>query len=590
MKKFLITLPLAIATAFCALAVDANAQTVSVNGLGSSALFLEAGLGASSLTTGVINAPCVWTGNNSVAAGNVVSATDTSVPTLTLSDAGNAWVAWTTGGGSCAAPASGATIYAYLQTDSVVGDRCLFNANLPGGALCKITYPTTNPASAALLYPGNDASRTETALPTSIANALNLATVNAAGTDIRPEDAWFATKRALTPCGTVITTPNSTPPPTRVNTQYLGLGYSNGGDIQSFIGGSPFHVIDFTIPTKSGNSYAVTPVGATPILVVINGPSSGFGAASGFSDISSATLAQFLDGRLSLTNQVNGVSSGNVVNTIVREPLSGTYNTMEYNVPNRTSPAATFQTSQDVGLNQPTAQRNCNGTGVGSNPMNIASIGGGARERAIGTGQALAQVVGGNTHDTLGYGFWSVANFKPFSASTASAAKYLTVDGVDPLITTSANHTGTIPQTGSTDLANVTLANVGTNGSYPIWSLLRFVTVGSTTAPTPVTDLASAAQLFVTFGTTNARPDFITTANLKVVRSHFVPPAPDPVVANVSDGQPTPAFNGNVGAPTSHCVATEVGGDVGGVVLLLSNESTFCITQPVKTGHTNQRR
>jgi hypothetical protein len=223
--------------------------------------------------------------------------------------------------------------------------------------------------------------------------------------------------------------------------------------------------------------------------------------------------------------------------------------------------------------------------------MNIASIGGGARVRAIGTGQALAQVVGGNTHDTLGYGFWSVANFKPFSASTASAAKYLTVDGVDPLITTSANHTGTIPLTGSTDLANVTLANVGTNGSYPIWSLLRFVTVGSTTAPTPVTNLANAAQLFVTFGATNSRPDFITTANLKVVRSHFVPPAPDPVTGTI-DGQPTPAANGHVGSAVNACSNAEQGGDVGGMPILLTADVTTCGGQPVggKVGTTGQRR
>ncbi len=109
MKKLLATLSLAAVTVLGALAVNANAQTVAANGLGSSSLFLESGLGASSATTGSINATCLWSGNNSSAT-NAVTATDTTVVTggvnQSLTDSGSAWVAWTPGTGSCAAPGS----------------------------------------------------------------------------------------------------------------------------------------------------------------------------------------------------------------------------------------------------------------------------------------------------------------------------------------------------------------------------------------------------------------------------------------------------------------------------------------------------
>ncbi len=133
-----------LCTTLWVLAVASNAQTVQLSGIGSSALFLEAGLGANN-PYGAINAPCVWSGNNNLAPtigpSNVVTATDTSTPMDPVSDSGNAWVAWTPGtSGTCDAPATDARVFAYLQTDSVVGDRCLFNASL-SPSQCVIAYP-----------------------------------------------------------------------------------------------------------------------------------------------------------------------------------------------------------------------------------------------------------------------------------------------------------------------------------------------------------------------------------------------------------------------------------------------------------------
>lgn len=564
MKKLVLALSLSLASMPLALTSNAHAQTVVLNGLGSSALFLEAGLGT---TKSPISAQCWWTGNNG--ASNAVIATDTKGG-QTVTDAGNAWVAWTTGGGTCSAPSSTAKVWAYLQTDSVVGNRCLFNAHT-SPATCTIAHPATNPASSGLLFPANDATKSETALPTTIATALNnhtTAPVNFAGTDIRPEDAVFAVARAVVGCGTAIG-----------STQYLGLGYdptstdSNANSVKSFFSGSVFHTTQFTLPV----SYFVTPIGATPVVVAVNG-------FSGVTNITSATLAQFLDGTFSYTGQASGAgATGSAVTTLIREPLSGTYNTMEYNVPNRTLSDGTylFQTSQDVGLRQPNGmtfpQRDCNPSdGAPKNPMNIATPSGGHRRRAIGTGQELAEVLDttNNGANILGYGFWSAANYKPFSSSTTT--HYLTVDGVDPLRTTSVS--GNPIPTSTTALANVTLSNVK-NGTYPIWSLIRFVTADST-SKTNADNLATATKSFTVFGGSNPRPDFIVSDNLTVVRSHFIPPA--------GTTQPSAAADGNVGLPSSFCTNPEAGGDVGGAIITLATDSNTCISNP--NGDTGHRR
>ncbi len=557
MKKF-VKVSFALGVAVASMSTYAKAQSVEVDALGSSGLFLELGLGASS-STGPIKATCVWSENTSS-----VVATDSTTGTA-LTDAGSAFVAWTPGsGGTCSSPTSPA-IYAYLQTDSVVGNRCLFD-----GTKCTIAYPTSAPAPAGLILGTSG----EVALPASIATALNKAAVNAAGTDIRPEDAEFAVTRATTPCGTAVAS----------GSQYLGLGYANGSKIDSYFSSSTFNVIKFGLPA----SYTVTPVGATPVLVVVNGTgdTTGFSQSS-ITNLSNRTLALFLDGTDSYADQAlpsSPSASGDKVEVILREPLSGTYNTMEYNIPNTTgnsmgiTPASANKTSQDVGLDQPAAQKNCNGTAVKTNPLNIATASGGARQRAIGTGQELSEVIA--QPNSLGYGFWSVANFKGFTSSAAPHAKYLTIDGVDPLLKSGVTYTGAIPVTGGTELANVDLHTTA-QGTYPIWSLLRLVNVGAT-APAAVTELASAAGGFTTFGTSTSHPDFVTPASLKVVRSHFVPPA--------GTGEPTSAANGHVGLSSSACTAPELGGDVGGVVYLLTTDSSYCSNNKVTTGQTGERR
>ena len=449
-----------VAAGLTGLSACADAQTgssVILNGLGSSGIFLELGKAAEAAAPAGLGATCLFTSTTNV------TATDTSTGTA-LTDSGSSWIAWTPGtagnNSTCGTTSSSTKIYAYLQTDSVVGNRCLFNGT---AGTCTIANAISgSQATANLIYPtGTTIGSTEFAnLPSGVAAALNLAKKPTfAGTDIRPEDAEFAVTRALTSCDTAVAT----------GSQYLGLGYTNGASILSYFSSSAFHVIKFALPS----SFAVTPVGATPVVVVVNGSgTSGTGFTNAnINNLTSPVLANYLDGSYSRTQDAltsTGTQTSTGVTVIIREPLSGTYNTMEYNVPN----SVALKTSQDVGANQPTAQRNCSGTSVLSNPMNIATAAG-ARRRAIGTGQSLAEVIA--TPESLGYGFWSVANFKNFTSTNAPNAKYLAIDGVDPIQNTYLN--GVVPTTAA-ELANVTLSNVA-NGSYPIWSNLRLVNVGA---------------------------------------------------------------------------------------------------------------
>lgn len=597
-----------IGAAVLALSTQANAQTYSVqlSGSGSSALYLALGQAAASSTTGAL---CLWTNPSSVS----VQASDTSTGS-TLNDSGNSWVAWSpsaASGHSCSTYVSTDTvdIYAYLQVDSVVGNRCLFNAVNFATPECSITnYPvnnTTGTATGNRIYPsagtcGNTStSPGECSLPGAVATALNTFGtnngVNYAGTDIRPEDAEFAVTRATTGCGTQIG-----------SSSYYGLGYSNGGNIDSYFSGSVFHVIEFTLPTTGSggsiaNNYTVVPVGASPILFVANG--SGF--PSGYS-ISSATVAKFLDGTYSYTGQLSSSPSatGSAVTVVIREPLSGTYNTTEYTVPNTINNSSTYSlngnitgnyTSQDVGepTVQPASQQNCPGNasflaGSTSNPMHIVTASGGERDRAIGTGQELSEVISltaASGTDTFGYGFWSVPNFAGFTSSAAPNAHYLAVDGYDPLtcggtysfggsILTCPSFSGTIPTTAA-QIATVDMHTVA-NGNYPAWSLLRLVTAGSssTGAATAAANLSSAAQNFVAPGTV---PNFVALASMKAVRSHFTPPAG-------LTGSSYPATNTNgdtqlfdMGTTYGNCYGLpESGGDVGGLIISLAADDNYC--------------
>jgi hypothetical protein len=71
---------------------------------------------------------------------------------------------------------------------------------------------------------------------------------------------------------------------------------------------------------------------------------------------------------------------------------------------------------------------------------------------------------------------------------------------------------------------------------------------------------------------------------MTAVRSHFTPPA--------GTGYPATNANGDsaLGNGRTACTAKEAGGDVGGVVIALTTDSSYCTAHGVTTGETGLRR
>jgi hypothetical protein len=554
--KYLVVL----AIAFFAIVSLSNAQTVAFLGGGSSALFVELGQAAATYEAG-IGTPCIWTQGKSA---NILARDNrTSTPT---DEEGNIWVVWNAGTGSCASPAGTYNIYSYMSLDSVLGDRCYFEVDSSGTAGCVqiMTIAAGTAGASKLCYPTSSScgsfGDTAGGIPASVISALNNQHWFVAGTDIRPEDAKFATYRMLQPCGTSIWRQ----PFDQALRQVYGLGYQTstsgvGTPVQSYYSSSTFHVLDFNI---TGNdpintsatvpSYTVSTVGAQPIVVAVSpAGGTGIGAAT---DAPSWVLMLYYMGVLGRATDLIGPTTAAPITTLVREPLSGTYNVFEYSEVNNNQ----FHGSQD--------DFNCpanGGPSVYSNPMNLQATNGqilAYRRRVIGTSEMVAQIQAGTSSDQrLGYFFWSAGNA---SAFTTANGKYLTVNGVDPL--TSGYTDGVFPGVDSNHpLSNVTFKYLN-QGDYPIWSALRLVSKSPT--PAGVTNLIAAAQTL-----NSTQYDFIPLSNLKVWHSHYYLPIL---------GLGTAANGAGIAGTNDLCATTgaygELGGDAGGSNILKQANADFC--------------
>jgi hypothetical protein len=574
-----------LAVALLALASASNAQNLQFLGGGSSALFLELGQ-AAVIAEGGAGVACVWSSN--ALATNDVAATD-SRPTTADVQNGKVWVVWDKGtGADCQHPAGSFNVYTYLSVDSVIGDRCYFATDSTGTSGCVANYTPTQTegnTAANLLGTGFTDSASNAAcagtnspciIPTTVTSFINGKRWFVAGTDIRPEDAKFASFRALTSCTTTI----FRSPFGGGLTTTSGLGYNVGGaqtgvgvPIQSFYSAPVFTVVDFNISgndpfntTRPVPAYTVNTVGAQPIVVAV-APAGGTGLGAA-TDINTFTLTLFYNGVLGrATDLIGPTANPSLLEVLVREPLSGTFNTFEYSVPNSNQ----FHTSQELA--------NCNGgTGApAANPMNLQSANGKvatARRRVLGTGEMVSTLIAATTTDQrMGYFFWSVGNVGTGSKFTATNGKYLTVNGVDPLQNTYSD--GVFPGVDvGHPIANVTFKNLN-SGDYPIWSALRLVS----TSPTPagVTTLISAAQTL-----NSTQNDFIPLSKLAVWHSHFAIPQ-----VNVGAA----ALGATINTSGDLCGAAgalpELGGDAGGSNVLKVANADFCTDFSNTTGLIN---
>jgi hypothetical protein len=531
---------------------QAKAQTIKVLLAGSSAQWQSLALGAYSTGKCVSGgtAPCFHYTNSSF---NLTDTRPTVKGGTAAVDTGNVWIIWDS--------ASPANVWAFIKVDSGVGDRCYYAQ--PHCNVNVTTFPSPGNLISSTLWGDNSS---DTTPPTAVQSLFTSSTalVNAAASDIRPEDALFATCRANSALGG--------------GTDGLaGLGYGvnasgvcpkfgaalanlEGSDILSGYPGSTStaHVLAFAITGKDPFTGTAIPVattvsvGATPVVFI----TSRTGALSGATNITDQEAQTIFSGADCDGSVVGG--SGGPVSVYLREPLSGTMNTTEYSV---------FRYWNFSGASQE--------TGVAAqNPLSKSCTAGGSRYRAIGTGESVKSVlnsVANHGNDGIAYAFFSYGNISTIANN--SDYGYLTLDGVDGIFhkygTTidpgQPATAGVLPAAANLPAScsgafpcpedkiwngNLSFPNLR-NGSYRAWSNLRSISNGTALASLEL--LVKASQTYVTTST----PDFVpaikvgaTDPGLPLLRSHYLQEGVPPV--NVSTA-------GDKGGDAGGCILTSTG-------------------------------
>lgn len=561
------------------------AQTTII-GVGSSAAFpsaaISALIGDPIKGTGPICGTRFWSISGKTGGGNNFAyGDDTGRNGAIPQEAGTLWVAWD----NDTAPT---TVCAYLSVDSVVGQRLLFGQTAGGSsALLKVDALATSTAG------GNKVSYVQdtatTGLPAAIYAAINNQPFNIAFTDIRPEDGAFAYTRACAPddpAGKSSLGYGTLPPPTTCG----GIGQA----IQSSWSRSSAQVIAYAISGTdpfTGHAipaYTTTPIGAVPIMIVVNKTTSTGGHFGNpkFVDVTTQVAGRIFDGTLGLSGDISNDNSldpslSAPLYPVLREPLSGTYNVFEWQLVRARDGDA--GRSQETGTPTPSAANSTVSCAVAeypqpnpatyvrpaitlcANPLFISGDYGSFRSRAIGTGEMSNVINNANQDNAIGYYFYSAG-----TVGGKTGTKYLTLGGSDPLYANGTNPAGigNFPNctgkvnlgTFSCSVAQPTFPNIN-NGSYRVWSVIRAVTLNGGLSPaqtTLFTNLVQGAQDQFTSAT--APHDFLpyqTCANaacltfnnsLVVFRSHYT-------------------ISGVAAANSINNSANEKGGDMAGAVI-----------------------
>jgi hypothetical protein len=542
--------------ALCVLALAiavpvANAQTVKVQGVGSSGVFQSVGVAAfNDLAGGAGGGAHIWTKKGNCPSGGICAAIHDSRSGSIHDESGNVWVIW---------DATASNVWTYVTVDTIVGNRAYFatpRAQLVLDSCAKTSVggcPGAQLIASSVIGGATDAA----SIPDAIYNKINNLAFTALITELRPEDAAQEQKRVV---GTL-------------NTLNLaGLGYGTGANtlvgtpIQSAWTTAVANPVAFNI--KGTDPFTKKPVplynqqnlGAYPVIWVANRKNaSGLGLQSAgkfvYTNLSDAHnsvasksyLLQKLYGGADATNGcgtffINSAFANVAITLVLREPLSGTMTTAEFDEYRN---AGNTTNSQEKGVGQPT-------TGTSANPLNKACSPSavGTKIRGIGTGEETkgnGSGTGGilNITDSLGYFFWSFANGSPFK-SNPSQYGYFTLDNVDPLNMTYVD--GTIPAcTAPCGVAVNTSYPHLRDGTYRAWTIVRVIDAAGGDAN--VDDLVTHAQDDVN----SVEPDFVSwnatpdgDNGMTFYRSHFT-----------ADG---------VAGVNSETANDERGGDVGGKI------------------------
>ena len=572
--------------------VPANAQTVHVAGASATSQFLTAALAADQLAVNEIAANVAngtwgagqqatyhWTAKNSAYIIDNRDSLGRIVP-----EVGNVFVVWIASASDPTGNTNVTDIWTAESVDATVAVRA-FSAQEKTGSGAQLQLVPA--ASGSLISPtslwadGNPdvslltAPNVAAAVGTS-SNGTGDVHINVALTDLRPEDALFATNRALAKLNT---------------TTWAGLGYVGptkyiGAPILTAQGtGTAATPVSFALSGKADPiskidvpAYTTIAVGAGPMIFVLNNggvfSSSTTNLITGLGT-KSFPLAHLFDGTTTADTHNAafggpGDGAGTPLILFLREPLAEAMNVIEYNLFRF---VGNTDDSQEVGVINPTR--------APYNPLNLATPGHGSRQRALST----SEVVGSSKTPTygllgnansLGYIAFSFANASKLSGTNFN---YLTVDGVDPL---------SIPGTNNQELPNGTVTSQAAvwqggpsfpnlrNGTYKAWSVERYLIPNSLLGADPYGPdvLAQSEQNNVDNTVTDFVPFYTSggTDGLSVYRSHFTQSgvAPNNGVATAANLQ----NNGNTLGGT-----TEAGGDVGGAI-----EGPFGITAPDTPG------
>ncbi len=605
LTHFAVTAALAGA-AFFAPQADA-AITISIAAAGSSAVFNAIGDDAVS-TPGAHCGANHWSKKN----GGAMHDNRTGLKGTTIADeVANVWVTWDGG-----TDGTGSTVACiYVAVDSGIGVRG-FMANPRADVFVLGGFSGT--AGDGLI--GSLAA--DSALPAVIFNAINGGatapfagtTMNIAFSDVRPEDAQYATARALSvlPSNPVARSGlgyGDWPNPTTFGSTLVGTS------IQSSYGTQLSTPVAFEIAALgldpisnlAPSRWQTFPVGGVPVLILVsNADNSVTGLGNGLTpsetsatgpwtagpylanNVGRFNAAYVFDGSLTRTTDIlsnggavasncsNGPGASGANNcgltVITREPLSGTYNTFEFTVPR----------THDVQLSQ---EDFVNPAIAADNALNIVSASGGVRLRAIGTGQMVNAICGNlapcsqppragfvPTANRIGYAFWGYGNLKNLRGTHGSGTgtsyttapplgHYLLVDGVDPLFTNASdNPDGALnpPICLTVPCSTVIPFTHLIDGSYSSWTIVRAI------APNSVSkgDGSSTDNLLAGLPASATKfYDFVPAANMLAFRAHR-----DASVAGIN------ARNGN-GCGIDYGV--ELGQDAGGAIFNIQNDIDY---------------
>jgi hypothetical protein len=575
---------LAASSLFAAMSCGFNAQAQSTSFVPAETFF-TAGSSAQFNTFGIAGSYTVPPASGPLCGTNHWSKKSASTAPITIVDPrsssivpepANVWIAWDNNFQN--GVAGQGVICIYASVDSIVGVRAYearaslsLNTSLAGAAGANLI-----PLS------GNDV-----ALPASVLAWINAnVKINAANTDIRPEDAKFASMRVLTAAGTQVTGRGIT-----------GVGYGPfpiGTPIKSSQSSTTANPVDFAIdpgdvdPINSGNAvrgYAEVAIGAAPVVVFANVSQTGSGhlGDGNYTNVNRFILSKALEGNIThvrdlgygATYNASSTSYNNYnlagetdqpIHVFLREPLSGTYNTMEFSIPmsreiDGDDYAPNVVLGQETGVNA--SNTSCTTTPCtveSGNPLYHIASNGATRARAVGTGEMVTAVNG--TADAIGYAFWGFGTFQG-----KANVKYLTVDGVDPLFSgpsANSNGVGVFPTCATsggvaTSCTGVPFTNI-INGTYPIWSKYRLIYDASVSS-----NIATAMVVYAqnaSHPTTGVIQDFVPASFLQTFHSHYAQVVRDNGVA----------YGPNNGIKYQ---VPETGGDMGGAVFTIQSELDF---------------